>query len=162
VRFDRLLLLLLTALGLAGCAGIATQPWPAQVRDLPLGKERVTVGGIQVSAQPAEEMGTGMCGITVLDTHSGSREFLHEPNIGLRLLTFHDGWPQLEIWSRGAAGLYARSLFRVEKRKYVLLRTDDFSEEEPADRKHRRRKATLPGDRTPLYFVETRLPDPEE
>lgn len=158
-----LLILLLLLLGLNCRADIATEPWPKKLQDFPAKKRILTIRDFKITVrQSADQQGGGSGGtmydFTIENVHKGSTRRFSAQSVGVAILEFYHGWPQIEIWGRGGGIDRSRSLFRLTRRDYETVRTDDFTLS-AFDAKDKTRTTTLPGGDDVLYFVETRLPD---
>jgi hypothetical protein len=172
----KLLLLLLLLLAAFGAEGdISKTTWPRAIRDFPRGEKiAFSSGGFAISRRvPADPelqamggSGGPMIEIKVRGLKKDWSATLVEQSVGERLLQFHGGKPQFEIWGRGGGGNWSRSLYRYLSGEYRYVRTDQF-EEVPRHNNQHAAKAELPsvrrgkGDQQSevLYFVQTNLPN---
>jgi hypothetical protein len=149
-----------------GLADIASEPWPARVRDLPEAPPiAFTWAGFHISAREPRDpeiragggTGGGMYQFTVRNLKTGASTTFVAQSAGGVLLERFAGYPQLEIWVRTGAGSWSRHLYRFVGAQYRCVRIDDFTEND-SSAKNAAIIATLPGSDERLYFVETRIP----
>ena len=159
----RLLLIALCVFAAHCNADIASDPWPKKIRNFPSEGNKVILDGFKITVtrsqnQEAGGSGGGIYDILIQNLRTGKKQELSEQSVGVAILELHDGWPQLEIWSRAGGGSWCRSLHRFTGKEYCYLRTDEFTEFE-FNANDKTRKTIMPGDDTTLFFVETRIPE---
>jgi hypothetical protein len=147
-------------------ANIADDPWPKKLQEFPLEGDSTTIKDFKITAkesanQEAAGSGGAMYDITIQNTKTGEKRLLEDQSIGIVILDFYHGWPQLEIWGRGGGGSYSRSLYRFEKGAYAYVRTDEFTVYE-FNSKNKSITTTMPRSDDTLYFVETRIPEAQQ
>ena len=162
-HYHHLPILLLLLLGLQCQADIATESWPKRLQDFPAKKGVLAIGDFIVTIRSSADQeggGTGGGGydFTIQNTRTKSVRRFTDQSVGVAILEFFHGWPQLEIWGRGGGGNWSRSLYRFTRRDYEYVRTDAFTEFD-FNAKDKTRTTTMPGGDDVLYYVETRLPD---
>ncbi len=144
-------------------ADIATDPWPKKLRDFPDERGKLTIDGFKITIVRSENQegggsGGGMYDFTIQNLRTGAKLEFSEQNVGVAILEFYHGWPQLEIWGRAGGGSWCRSLHRYTGRDYEYVRTDEFTEFD-FNAKDTTRTTSMPGDESILYYVETRIPE---
>jgi hypothetical protein len=99
--------------------------------------------------------------IAVIEVRNKSNKLitsLTTQSVGGRVLETYQGFPQFEVWSRAGGGSWCRSLYRYEKKEYIWIRTDEFTDFIDFSR-DKNIIAKMPKDKAVLYFVETRYPE---
>ncbi|EDY20272.1 hypothetical protein CfE428DRAFT_2196 [Chthoniobacter flavus Ellin428] len=159
----RLLILSVLLCGLHCRADITTEPWPKKLQDFPSKARILTLRNFKITVRPSNNQegagsGGGIYDFTIQNTSTGAVRRFTEQSVGVAILEFCHGWPQLEIWGRGGGGNWSRGLIRFTRRDYEEVRVDAFTEFD-FNAKDKTRTTTMPGGDDTLYYVETRLPD---
>jgi len=157
----RYLAIVMTFVAAVCFADVAAEPWPKKLQDFPLKSHTLTIGGFKITIResPSQEgAGTGgaMYDFTIKSTYTGAKRTFTDQSVGVAVLEFHRGWPQLEIWGRAGGGSWCRSLHRFTGRDYEYVRTDEFTEFD-FNAKDKIRTTKMPHDEDILYYVETRI-----
>jgi hypothetical protein len=146
----------------------ASEHWPGSLRDLPFDvPTKLTYRGFTIEVErpsdPSVRAGGGSGGPMLtfrVRTPSGRVESFDEQSIGVRLLEFYHGYPQLEIWGRAGGERYTRELHRLVRGAYHCVALEEFTRDKSTASKPSL-STTLPGGTDRVYFVESRPPDDE-
>jgi hypothetical protein len=146
-------------------AGDAPEPWPAKVRDLPDEiPASLTWGGFHIAVRALPDKNgrnevPPTVRLTIRNVSTGMVTTFLAPSAQGSVLERFGGYVQFEFWTRGAAGSWARHLYRFAGGQYRCVRTDEFTETSP-ENKENGFPAKVPGrGNEPVYFVETRAPE---
>jgi len=155
------------AIALGACVVSAAElpePWPVKVRELP---DEVPAslawGGFHVAVRAlpnaaGRDEASPEYRFTVRNVSTGVVTTFLAPSAQGSVLERFGGYVQFELWTRGAAGSWARHLYRFAGGQYRCVRTDEFTETSPQN-KENAVAATVPGrGEEPVYFVETHAP----
>lgn len=64
-------------------------------------------------------------------------QFIVVSRVNFELLEPHQGWLQMESWSRAGMTRLTRSLYRFNGKRYALYRTDTWDSEETGKMRYR-------------------------